>query len=107
MQGGFLTERVFGKMSGGDAKIAPDQLRRAFAPRTPSLLSAHIRVYLRTNFFRPRIFRLFLELAEEFLKPRGISEYRVSKDTEIPASRINEIDLLTSSRQNRWHVESA
>ena len=30
-------------------------------------------------------------LEEEFLKPFGISEYRVAKDTGIPASRINEI----------------
>ena len=30
-------------------------------------------------------------LEEEFLKPLGISEYRVAKDTGIPASRINEI----------------
>ncbi len=30
-------------------------------------------------------------LAEEFLVPLGISEYRLAKDTGIPASRINEI----------------
>ena len=30
-------------------------------------------------------------LAEEFLKPLGISGYRLSKDTGIPASRITEI----------------
>ena len=30
-------------------------------------------------------------LAEEFLKPLGVSEYRIAKDAGIPASRINEI----------------
>lgn len=30
-------------------------------------------------------------LAEEFLKPLGLSGYRLSKDTGIPASRITEI----------------
>lgn len=30
-------------------------------------------------------------LSEEFLIPLGISEYRLAKDTGIPASRINEI----------------
>ncbi len=30
-------------------------------------------------------------LAEEFLKPLGISEYRLAKDIAVPARRINEI----------------
>ena len=30
-------------------------------------------------------------LLEEFLKPMGISQYRVSKDIGVPARRINEI----------------
>ena len=30
-------------------------------------------------------------LAEEFLIPLGISEYRLAKDAGIPSSRINEI----------------
>jgi len=30
-------------------------------------------------------------LAEEFLKPLGISAYRLAKDTDIPASRVAEI----------------
>jgi antitoxin HigA-1 len=30
-------------------------------------------------------------LMEEFLKPMGISQYRLSKDIHVPARRINEI----------------
>ncbi|HEC60827.1 MAG TPA: addiction module antidote protein, HigA family [bacterium] len=30
-------------------------------------------------------------LLEEFLKPMGISQYRVAKDIRVPARRINEI----------------
>ena len=30
-------------------------------------------------------------LAEEFLKPLGITEYRLAKDINVPARRINEI----------------
>jgi addiction module HigA family antidote len=30
-------------------------------------------------------------LLEEFLKPMGISQYRLAKDTSVPARRINEI----------------
>ena len=30
-------------------------------------------------------------LAEEFLKPLGIAEYRLAKDIAVPARRINEI----------------
>ncbi len=30
-------------------------------------------------------------LAEEFLKPLGISQYRLSKDISVPPRRINEI----------------
>lgn len=30
-------------------------------------------------------------LMEEFLKPLGISAYRLSKDTEIPQSRVSQI----------------
>ena len=30
-------------------------------------------------------------LAEEFLKPLGITEYRLAKDIGVPARRINEI----------------
>ena len=30
-------------------------------------------------------------LAEEFLKPLGVSEYRLAKAIEVPARRINEI----------------
>ena len=30
-------------------------------------------------------------LLEEFLKPMGISQYRLAKDISVPAGRINEI----------------
>ncbi len=30
-------------------------------------------------------------LMEEFLKPMGISQYRLAKDINVPARRINEI----------------
>lgn len=30
-------------------------------------------------------------LLEEFLKPMGISQYRLAKDTSVPTRRINEI----------------
>ena len=30
-------------------------------------------------------------LLEEFLKPMGLSQYRLAKDTSVPARRINEI----------------
>jgi len=30
-------------------------------------------------------------LMEEFLEPMGISQYRLAKDTSVPARRINEI----------------
>ena len=30
-------------------------------------------------------------LQEEFLKPLGISQYRLAKDTRVPARRVNEI----------------
>lgn len=30
-------------------------------------------------------------LLEEFLKPMGISQYRIAKDISVPARRINEI----------------
>lgn len=30
-------------------------------------------------------------LLEEFLKPMNISQYRISKDINVPARRINEI----------------
>jgi addiction module HigA family antidote len=30
-------------------------------------------------------------LMEEFLKPMGVSQYRLSKDINVPARRINEI----------------
>ena len=30
-------------------------------------------------------------LLEEFLKPRGISQYRLAKDINVPSRRINEI----------------
>ncbi len=30
-------------------------------------------------------------LLEEFLEPMGISQYRLAKDTSVPARRINEI----------------
>lgn len=30
-------------------------------------------------------------LAEEFLKPLGLSQYRIAKDISVPARRINEI----------------
>ena len=30
-------------------------------------------------------------LAEDFLKPMGLSQYRVAKDIQVPARRINEI----------------
>jgi len=32
-------------------------------------------------------------LLEEFLKPMGISQYRLAKDIHVPARRINEIVL--------------
>ena len=32
-------------------------------------------------------------LLEEFLKPMGISQYRLAKDTHVPPRRINEIVL--------------
>jgi len=32
-------------------------------------------------------------LLEEFLKPMGISQYRLAKDISVPARRINEIVL--------------
>lgn len=32
-------------------------------------------------------------LLEEFLKPMGISQYRLAKDISVPAMRINEICL--------------
>jgi len=32
-------------------------------------------------------------LFEEFLKPMGISQYRLAKDTSVPPRRINEIVL--------------
>lgn len=32
-------------------------------------------------------------LLEEFLKPMGISQYRLAKDTNVPPRRINEIVL--------------
>lgn len=32
-------------------------------------------------------------LLEEFLKPLGISQYRLAKDNNVPARRINEIVL--------------
>jgi addiction module HigA family antidote len=32
-------------------------------------------------------------LLEEFLKPLGISQYRLAKDLSVPARRINEIVL--------------
>ena len=32
-------------------------------------------------------------LLEEFLKPLGISQYRLAKDVHVPARRINEIVL--------------
>lgn len=32
-------------------------------------------------------------LAEEFLKPFGLSQYRLAKDLSVPARRINEIVL--------------
>ena len=32
-------------------------------------------------------------LMEEFLKPLGVSQYRVAKDINVPARRINEIVL--------------
>ena len=32
-------------------------------------------------------------LAEEFLKPMGISQYRIAKDVSVPPRRINEIVL--------------
>jgi addiction module HigA family antidote len=32
-------------------------------------------------------------LAEEFLKPLGISQYRLAKDISVPARRLNEIIL--------------
>lgn len=32
-------------------------------------------------------------LAEEFLKPMGISQYRLAKDVSVPPRRINEIVL--------------
>ncbi len=32
-------------------------------------------------------------LAEEFLQPMGISQYRLAKDIDVPARRINEIVL--------------
>jgi addiction module HigA family antidote len=30
-------------------------------------------------------------LAEEFLKPMGLSQYRLAKDIHVPARRVNEI----------------
>jgi addiction module HigA family antidote len=30
-------------------------------------------------------------LAEEFLKPLGLTQYRLARDTSVPARRINEI----------------
>jgi antitoxin HigA-1 len=32
-------------------------------------------------------------LQEEFMQPRGLSQYRVAKDIRVPARRINEIVL--------------
>jgi addiction module HigA family antidote len=32
-------------------------------------------------------------LQEEFLKPLGLSQYRVAKDVSVPARRVNEIVL--------------
>jgi len=32
-------------------------------------------------------------LLEEFLKPMGVSQYRLAKDTHVPPRRINEIVL--------------
>ena len=32
-------------------------------------------------------------LMEEFLKPLGISQYKLAKDTNVPARRVNEIVL--------------
>ena len=32
-------------------------------------------------------------LAEEFLEPMGLSQYRLAKDIDVPARRINEIVL--------------
>ena len=32
-------------------------------------------------------------LLEEFLKPMGISQYRLAKDISVPARRVNEIAL--------------
>jgi addiction module HigA family antidote len=36
-------------------------------------------------------------LSEEFLKPMGISQYRLAKDTSVPPRRINEIVLKKRS----------
>lgn len=36
-------------------------------------------------------------LSEEFLKPMGISQYRLAKDTNVPPRRINEIVLKKRS----------
>ena len=36
-------------------------------------------------------------LLEEFLKPMGISQYRLAKDISVPARRINERDSFSWS----------
>ena len=43
-------------------------------------------------------------LAEEFLRPLGLSQYRLAKDVSVPARRINEIvrgsRAVTSTRES-------
>ena len=53
-------------------------------------------------------------LQEEFLKPRGISQYRLAKSIHVPARRINEIVLAkrgitadTALRLSRYFGNSA
>ena len=45
-------------------------------------------------------------LAEEFLKPLGISEYRLAKAISVPARRINEIvhGKRTISTATAWRL---
>lgn len=51
-------------------------------------------------------------LLEEFLQPRGLSQYRLAKEIQVPLRRINEIVLgrrgispryRRASRELLWH----
>ena len=47
-------------------------------------------------------------LLEEFLKPMGITQYRIAKDIGVPAMRINKIVRcergISADTALRWHI---